>query len=226
MIKKKIFIGIGAAIIVIGVIAIVAFLLATGNVENSVANVDLCGTWKVLNHAGTPVDNEYLVFDDTTVNDYRDGNTTPYIQSAYTVKGSELNLTDASKKFSIRTVSVNNLILTETDTTYEWKIIRCDGDGISLPELDQKIIEGTWKVTMQAGNVIENEEMIFENGTITDYRDNKSDAYLESPYSWSSERKLYVEKLGLVCTVFPVSEDLIIMVEDGTGYVWELERKS
>lgn len=72
-------------------------LLATGNVEDSVANIDLCGTWKVLNHAGTPVDNEYLVFDDTTVNDYRDGNTTPYIQSAYTVKGSELNLTDASK---------------------------------------------------------------------------------------------------------------------------------
>lgn len=224
--KKKIFVGIGAVIIAISVIAIVTFLFTTRDMKNFVANVNLCGTWKVLNHAGTSVDNEYLVFDDTTVNDYRDENTTPYIKSVYTVKSGELNLTDVSKKFTIRTVSVNNLVLTETDTAYEWEIVRCDGNGINLPNLDQKIIEGTWKVTMQAGNVIEDEKMVFDNGTISDYRDGKSDAYLESPYSWNSERKLCVEKLGLVCTVFPISEDLIILVEDGTGYVWEIVREA
>jgi len=91
--KKKVIIGVVAAVVAIAIAVMLVFVFSGKNAENA---FDLSGVWKVAANVNDGVvaipQNEYMVFSHEEASDYRDGNTEPYVTSSYRSAGDVLEL--------------------------------------------------------------------------------------------------------------------------------------
>lgn len=212
--KKKVFFGIGGVIVIIGIVLIAVFLFMSDS-----SAIDLTGDWKVLEHAGNVVDDEYLTFESNKVYAYKNNDSDPFIASEYKFNNTNMSLEDIGKNFTVEILSNNCLVLTESDTI-RWVIIRDLKEFVAVvPEL----LIDKWNVSVHAGQKNVNEKMVFSNDLLSDYRDNANEPYLESSYKLNNNQ-LTINDISLDLTVYPVSNDVLILIEKSTGYIWEIVR--
>lgn len=89
--KKKVLIGEGIGIVVLGAILIMIFLFSTKDMENStnknesLTADDLKGTWIVTRYADVPIEDEYWEIKETTIDDFRGGISEAYMSSTYEI---------------------------------------------------------------------------------------------------------------------------------------------
>lgn len=60
----------------LAIVAASIFLIFTKDVEPAATDFELDGTWKLFNYGVPMTDEQYLVFNDGTVNGYKNGNDT------------------------------------------------------------------------------------------------------------------------------------------------------
>lgn len=92
--------------------------------ETPVDKTKLQGKWNVIYKAGGAV-SEVLEFSEDTLNDYRNGATTPDATSAYSWKeGAIVYAEKWNKEFEYHYVSESTIVFIETDTGYVWELER------------------------------------------------------------------------------------------------------
>lgn len=87
----------------------------------------LVGTWDVVIHGKGFSENEQMVFDGTSLKDYRDDSPTPYLNSAYTIKDKEkgvLVVDSIGLELNLCYLDSNLAILVETQTGYAYELTR------------------------------------------------------------------------------------------------------
>ncbi len=216
--KKEIFIVIGSFLIVAIIAILLLFLHYTSNIDSS-TNVDLSGTWRIISRAGTYVENEVVEFQNNEFRDYKNGETTPNLTSAYNLKNDRLELKDISKVYYIAKKTENYLIFIDDSDKSEWKVIRNSGENVSKDWL-----LGDWNVIMHGDSLIANEKVTYDKDTIKIYKDDSSEPSVTSQYSWKNDNVIYADVLSMNVYLYYVNEKTLIMRQEQDGYVWELTK--
>lgn len=231
--KKKTLITLTSIFVVVVLAALLAFAFAGDTSDAPESTLDLTGTWKVTGQiaegVATHTENEFYTFTEDTASNYRDGSTTPFATSKYTLTpGSyphyDLKLPDLGRTMVVKPCSENLICLysNASSCVYMYRYPNADFSPI---ELDTGILEGRWDVAYRnTGDTIFEEQMVFENGELRDYRNGSEEPTLIAPYTISEEGYLCVDSAGMKTRFCPTSEDLVFLVELDTGYVWELRR--
>ena len=230
--KKKTLIALTAVLVIAALIALVVFVFI-GDFGQSESTLDLTGTWKVTGQIAegvvTHIDNEFYVFTDDTASNYRDGNTTPFATSSYTLKPGnypdyDLFLTEIGREMVVSPCS-ENLIRLYTNASLYTYLYRYPNADFAPVELDATILEGRWDVAYRyIGDTVLDEQLVFDNGVLRDYRNGSEEPVLTAPFTINADGHLCVESVGMETVVQPCSEDLVFLIEVDTGYVWELRR--
>jgi len=223
--KNKIFIAIGSLIIVLAVGAAVIFLISTKNLEPASTNFEFDGTWKLYNVNAVMTDEQYLVFDKGIVNGYKNKNGTPNITSKFEYSMGMLKLTDADMEYKADRITDNYLALYDSNRT-EFALVRSMGNGIDDQNFEWDLLAGSWDVVLHGKNFVENEQMVFDETTVKDYRDGNATPYLNSTYTIKEKGMLVIDSMGLELNLCYLDSTLTILVETNTGYVYELTRNN
>ena len=221
--KNKIWVIIGAVIIVLAVVAASIFLISTKDVKPAATNFELEGTWKLFNYNTAMTDEQYLVFSDGIVNGYKNGNSTPSITSKFEYSTGVLKLTDLGVEYKVDEVTGNYLALYDANVT-EYALVRSTGDGIAYQNFDWNLLIGTWDVVLHGKDFVGSEQMVFDEASVNVYRDGNTDPYLASAYTIQNSNMLEVNGIGLTLNLCYLDSDLALLVETHTGYAYELVR--
>lgn len=230
--KEKLLFITGGIIIAIALTAMLMFVFSgDDNGELEAVNIKLDGAWKVVAYiqAGTTniPEQEFFVFSGDTANAYRNDKANPYATSAYTFTATtypnwELNLSDISRKYTVSVITDNYIRLYESSSVY-LELIRYANEDLSDLYFTEDIVVGKWDVVYRnTSEVISDEKLYFHDGTLDDYRNGSTEPVASVPYYWDENNNICVDALGAKMQCYPLSEDVIIFVEAGTGYVWEL----
>lgn len=219
--KKKGLIILGGILIVTVMAAVCWFVLLSGKDEKMITTVELNGTWYVYQYAENKVDNEFMIFDNGVVSDYRDGNEKAYISSKYNYENGTLEMDEVEKKFSVHAISDNNIILVEPDTR-EWKMIRVAEAGQDIAAISISDLVGEYEVVMVAGEQRTGEVMVFNETKLTDMRDGEE--YLTCNYELVGEHLLNAKDMSKEYYVYK-NGSVLMLIDKTDGYVWELKEK-
>lgn len=230
--KKNLLFVVGGVFVAIALIAMLLFVFSgDDNVELEAITIKLDGAWKVVAYiqAGTTniPEQEYFVFAGETANAYQNNKSTPYATSAYTFTAAtypnwELNLPDISRKYTVSVITDNYIRLYESSSVY-MELIRFANEDLSDLDFTEDIVVGKWDVTYRnTSEVIVDEKLNFNDGTLDDYRNGSTEPVASVPYYWDENGHICVDALGAKMQCYPLSKDVIIFVEADTGYVWEL----
>lgn len=217
--KKGILIGIGSVVIVIIIAVLILFLCQTSSTEKNV-NIDLGGSWRVISKVDEYVEDEVIEFQDGEFKDYRDGSTSPSLESSYKLTNDRLELNDLSKVFYIAEKTDNYLIFIDDSDKTEWKVIRNSEVNISVDW-----IIGDWSVIMHGDSLTANEKVTYDSNTIKIFKDGSSEPSVSSSYSWKNDNTIYVDVLGMDVYLYFVNDNTLIMRQEQDGYVWELTKE-
>lgn len=217
---KRTLVIIGMIFILVVAAGIAVFSLNVTS-DNPGQEIDLRGTWFVYQFAEHKIRNEYMVFDDDSVSDYRDGKSLPFMTSTYTYEDNRLILPDVPKEFTVRIISENNIILIEPDTR-EWKMIRVTLNDQIVEPVTPANLAGEYDVLMLAGEKRSNEIMTFSETQLVDYRDGEE--YLSCSYEMKSDHILYAIDLQTEYHIYK-SGNYVLLVDIAEGYVWELHKR-
>jgi len=224
-----------AVVVIAAIIGMVVFVLSGEDPEQPQDTLKLDGTWKVAANvqAGqvTLLEDQFIVIADGTASMYKDGSAEPYAKSAFTLTPStkypdqDMNLTEIGRKYTVSPVTDNYIRLYENASVY-MELIRHPNEDRSPVTAEESQIQGKWNVVYRNnGQTVINEQLDFNNGTLKDYRDGGAEPVATVEYTWSdgviSVPALHVE---MVCC--PLNENVILLVEIGTGFVWEIEKIS
>lgn len=226
--KKKIIYGICGIISVIGIVVMLIFVLK-GRDDATVQTINMEGTWKVVvyvkDSSFTLVNNEFMIFNADSVSDYRDDFSIPFATSKYEIdEALEMKLPDISRNYTVKKYTSNYVRLYENKNTYI-ELIRYPKSDLSEVVFNHSDIIGKWNVTYRnADQIIANEYLIFEEDTMSDYRNGDVEPTVSSKYKWKDNNHLVIDKLGKSVIANMVSDKTIIFVEEDTGYIWELQK--
>lgn len=228
--KKKAPVIVCSVVVIVAIIAMVVFVFSGSN-DMPVESVNMEGTWKVAvyvnNGAVSIIDNEYMVFDEDSVSDYRDSTTEPYATSSYTIDESQqLALPDISRNYSIEKYTENYVRLYEDQDVY-MELIRYGNADMSPLEVDTAAFEGKWNITYRnTDNVYVGAYIVFENGTVAQYSAESNDPVATFDFTWQDGNHLIVDGWGKELVLYPISDDTVIMVElvTDSGFIWEFQR--
>lgn len=229
--KKLLFVAVGIFVAV----ALAAMLLFVFSGDDhgqpEAAGTKLDGAWKIVAHIhnGTTSipDQEYFVFTGETAKVYRDNRSDPYAASTYTFTAAtypdwELNLPDISRKYSVSVITDHYIRLYESSSVY-LELIRYANENLSDLVFSEDVVMGEWNVAYRnTSEVIADEKLHFHDGILDDYRNGSTEPVASVPYYWDENGNICVDTLGVRMQCYPLSEEVIILVEAGTGYVWEL----
>lgn len=223
--KKKLMIGVATVIVVAAIIGIAVFALSGGNDSEAVS---LIGVWKVVstvsNGKAAIPQNEYMVFDEKTARDFRDGDTTPYASSTYSITGTELKFPDISRTYHLAVHTDACISLYTSENTY-LTIVKAQNEEILEAPFDSSEITGKWLVIYRpTEQPIQNEYLVFSGQTMADYRNNAEQPAVEAEYVWDGNT-IRVPSLGIEMTGARVAEDAIVLVDGQEGYVWLLSKE-
>lgn len=219
--KKKGLIIAGGIFIIAVMVAVIYFIITGGSGSNQTSTVKLDGTWCVYQYAENKIDNEFMVFNNGSISDYRDGNEDPYITSSYTYENGKLIMPEISKEFTVRVVSDNNIILVEPDTR-EWKMIKVSNGDRDNKALTAADLVGEYDVIMVAGEKRTNEVMTFTDSNLTDTRDGAK--YISCNYEIVSGHLLKAADISKEFYIYR-NGSVLMLIEKDEGYVWELIAK-
>ena len=230
--KRNLLFMAGGVFIVVALAAMLLFVFSGDKTaEPEAAAVKLDGAWKVAAYiqAGTThqPEREYFVFSGETAGAYRNGESQPYAESAYTFSAAaypnwELNLPDISRKYTVSVVTDNYIRLYENNSTY-MELIRYANDDLRDLTFTEDVVLGKWDVVYRnTSEVIADEKLSFREGVLDDYRNGSAEPVASAPYYWDEAGHICVDAMGARMQCYPLSEEVLLLVEAGTGYVWEL----
>lgn len=215
--KKGLLIG-GGILIVLVLVAIIGFIVFTGNKDKTSETLQLNGTWCVYQYCENMLENEYMVFEDGNVSYYKGDSSEAFFTSSYVYENGVLLLEDNSMEYSVRIISDNNIYLVEPDTR-EYKLVRVSSSGQDVVSVTEENIIGEYDVISVAGEQRVNETMTFTESNLTDYRDGSE--YLTSNYELVSDHILTASDIGKEFYVYR-NGDYLILIDRADSYVWEL----
>lgn len=230
--KKNLLFIVGGIFIAVALTAMLLFVFSGDDTgEPEVATFKLDGTWKVVAYiqAGTTnlPEREYFVFFGENAKAYRNGESQPYANSTYTFTAAsypnwELNLSDISRKYTVSVITDNYIRFYESSSVY-MELIRYANNDLSDLDFTEDVVVGKWDVVYRnTSEVITDEKLAFKDGILDDYRNGSSEPIASVPYYWDENGYICVDALGAKMLCYPLSEEVIVFVEAGTGYVWEL----
>lgn len=222
--KKKVIIGVVAAVVAIAIAVMLVFVFSGKNAENA---FDLSGVWKVAANVNDGVvaipQNEYMVFSHEEASDYRDGNTEPYVTSSYRSAGDVLELPDISRTYNIAQQTEGYISLYTNDTTF-MTLVKAENEAILNDSLDSQSIAGKWNVTYRpTDKPIVNEYLVFNDGMLEDYRDNADEPIIEAEYEWN-ENIIKAPALGIEMMGAQIATNKVVLIDINEGYVWLLTK--
>lgn len=222
--KKRVLWITGGCLVVVAAIVLIIFAFG-GKEEPAPVTLQLDGTWKVAvynNGSATIVDNEYMVFDSETAKDYRDNEV--YVSSKYTIEGSELQLNDVSKKYTIEKKTDNYIRLYEDKSTY-MELIRYQNSDMSPIPVTESLLDGKWNIIYRnTDKPYAGSYLTFENGTVGQYQSGSDNPAATSSYK-ITDNHLEVDGWGKEMAIYPLNDNTVIFVElsTDTGFIWELK---
>ena len=221
--NKKLFYGVGIAIIILAIIGIISFLVISSPVgEIKEPPINIVGTWKLYNQAENHIPDEYMEFlEDGTFNDYRRNLEKPVLTSKYELTDKTLYIPSFERSFYIHVLSENNFALIEDNQEVQWKIVRIDGLENKIQKND---ILGTWTVTNKAGQTDISEIIEFTETEFKDFRNGEKEPYIQKGYTWENDITIVPDELPSKFEIYKQSPDTIVLVELPQGYVWELKK--
>lgn len=180
-------------------------------------SLNLNGTWLITQYGEQIDGNRILYFDDNKIKvGYLNESNFEYY--SYNFDNSLLTISDLNKKYTINKISNNILFLTE-DNTIETKITKIsDSDIITKVEIINLV--GKYKLNLVSGDIKNNEFLVFSENNLMDYRDNE--LYIDTPYSLNNNI-LIANEISKQFSVY-INNDFLILVENDTGYIWELSK--
>lgn len=222
--KKKVYIGAAIVIVAIAMIALMVFVFSGKPAETS---LELSGVWKVTKNVNEDSisipQNEYMIFHNGEASDYRDGDPTPFAKSSYKISGDTLELPDISRTYHISQQTEQYISLYTADNTYI-SLVKADSEETLNSSFDPTSVTGKWNVVYRpTADPIVNEYLIFENGTLADYRDNSETPSIEAAYEWN-DNVIKAPDLGVEMLGSKVAADRIILVDINEGYIWLLTK--
>lgn len=221
---KRVFIGAAIAVVAVAIIALVVFVFS-GKSEK--VSLELNGIWKVAKNVtdgsiSIPQD-EYMVFRDGEASDYRDGNPEPFVKSSYKISGDVLELPDLSRTYHIAKQTEQYISLYTADDTYI-ALVQADSEETLKGSFDPASVTGKWNVAYRpTAEPIANEYLVFENGILSDYRNNSQTPAIEAAYEWN-DNIITAPDLGVEMLGSRVASDRIILVDINEGYIWLLTK--
>lgn len=226
--KKKLPFIISGVVIAVVITAMVMFALS-GRDNVSVDPLNVEGTWKVAVSVSTGsmsiVDDEYMIFNNDTASDYRDGEV--FVQSNFSLDDSlQMALPDIGRKYSVTRYTDNYIRLYEGQDTY-LDLIRYGDPGMGPLDFDTASFDGAWDITFRmTDRVYAGDYMVFENGTASQYSGGAPDPTATSSYSWQDGNHLLVDVWSKEMVAYPLSDSVFMLVElaTDTGCIWELQR--
>lgn len=218
---KKLLIAIGGLVIIVATALSVVLIIKSRKPDNPKEDdFSIQGSWFVYQYADNYVDNEFMVFGNEKVSDYRSG--TKIIESNYTYEDNVLVINDLSKNFAV-TIRNNNAIVLTEPTSIEWKLLRVSDDTESITTVTTENIVGDYNVLRVAFEERTNETMSFTSNLLTDTRNGQQ--YFSSSYSIETEKHiLHANSLSKDYLVFK-NKNLLFLIDCSERYVWELEKK-
>lgn len=222
--KKKVIIGVVAAVVVIAIAALLVFVFSVKNGENA---FNLSGIWKVVTNVNDGVvsipQNEYMVFNEGEASDYRDGSTESYVTSSYKITGEVLELPDISRTYHIAQQAEEYISLYTNDNTF-MTLVKAENESILNDSFDSQSISGKWNVTYRpTDKPIVNEYLVFDDGMLTDFRDNAEEPTIEAEYEWN-DNIIKAPALGIEMMGARVATNKIVLIDINEGYVWLLTK--
>ncbi len=227
--KKKGILIISGIIIVLAIAAMLIFVFSgNGDSENS-AKVNLEGTWKVVAYSNlgnlTVIENEFMVFENGSTSDYRDGNVVPFVSSKYEQKDNEVTFTDLSKTYIIDKKTDNYICLYEAKDVYRC-LIRYKNDDMSPIGIDDNYIIGKWDIVFGSSSQPYQDCLVFDsNGTVSRYKDGSEKAIATAEYSMENGQ-LVVTSWNKSMIVYPITDSSMILfeIENGAEHIWDLKK--
>lgn len=222
--KKKVVIGVAAAVVVIVIAALLVFVFSGKHAGYA---PDLSGVWKVATNVTDGVvsipENEYMVFSEGEASDYRDGITEPYVTSSYKIAGDVLELPDISRTYHIAQQTEEYISLYMNDNTF-MTLIKAENETILNDSFASQSVTGKWNITYRpTDKPIVNEYLIFNDGVLSDYRDNAEEPTIEAEYEWN-DNIIKAPALGIEMIGARVATNKIILIDINEGYVWLLTK--
>lgn len=222
--KKKVSIGVAATVVIVAIAVLVIFVFSGKNEDKA---FDFSGVWKVAVNvsAGTASipQNEYMVFSEGNVSDYRNGITDPYVTSSYTIAGDVIKLSDISRTYHIVQHTPEYISFYANDSTF-MTLIKAENENILNDEFDFQSVSEKWNVTYRPTDTpIVNEYLIFNNGVLSDYRNNSEQPAIEAEYEWN-DNIIKAPALGIEMMGARVATNKIILIDISEGYVWLLTK--
>lgn len=220
--KSKIVIGVVAAVVVIAIAGLLIFVLSGNNNEKT---LDVDGVWKVATNVSEGVlsipNNEYMVFGEDKVSDYRDGSTEPFVTSSYKVSGEVLELADISRTYHIAQTTEGLISLYTNDKTYI-TLVKAENEAVLNERFDPNSVSGRWNVVYRpTDKPIVNEYLIFNNGVLSNYRNNAETPTIEAEYEWV-DNIVKAPALGIEMMGSRISSTQIVLIDIREGYIWLL----
>lgn len=220
--KKKVVIGVGAAIVFIAIAAMLVFVFS-GKDEKS--PLDVSGTWKVVTNVSGGVvsipESEYMVFSEGEAADYRDGDTEPYAKSKYSISGNVLKLQDMSRTYNIEHHTDEYISLYTNDNTFI-TLIKVEKQVPFDESFNAKLISGKWNVAYRpTDKPIFNEYLLFGEDLLSDYRDDVKQPAVEAKYEWEGNI-IKAPELGIEMMAAKIEDGRIVLIDMDAGYVWLL----
>jgi hypothetical protein len=228
--KKNVIYIVCGVLIAVALAALLIFVFS-GDKTPEQPTVDLKGTWKVVaymqNGTATIIDNEFMVFDDTSVKDYRDQKDTAFATSTYTLDETlMLNLPDIGRQYKVKKMTENYVCFYENENVC-LELIRATAVDMNPAKPELSGIEGRWEIVYRnTSNPFAGEVLAFENGQLSHYKAGSNTPAATSNYEWAEDGTLNIVLWGKQMRIYPMADGNVIMVELAvdTGFVWELKK--
>ena len=228
--KRKGFFIVGGIVIAIAITFMLVFVFSGNDKKTDNTSIQMDGTWKVVTYVNNGevsiVENEFMVFDNETANDYRDGNDIPYASSKYVLENNELILQDISRKYIVDQKTANYICLYEKKDVY-MALIRYRNADMTDVEIEQDFLIGKWNIAYRnSSQPYAGDYLLFEeNGNISQYKAGSEQAVATSQYI-QEKGHLVVDDFNKDMIIYPVSNDTVILLELSAdkGFIWELKK--
>lgn len=224
--KKKIMIGVATVTVVVVIAALIVFVIMGQNKETA-NKIELEGIWKVATNVvegtvGVP-ENEYMVFDDEEAFDYRDGNSEPYAKSSYKMSGDVLEFLDISRTYHVSEQTEQCVSLYSDKNTF-MTLVKADNETVLCEDFSSELVTGKWDITYRpTDEPIENEYIVFDAGSLANYRNSSEEPVIEATYEWDGD-VIKSSALGIEMKAANVGTDRIVLIDISKGYVWLLTK--
>lgn len=230
---KKIGWILGGVVIVVAIAALLIFALSGQAPAQEPVELNITGAWKVVSYIAngsvTLFDDQYMVFTETTASVFRTDLVHPAATGSYTLTDGAyprktLSVPDLGKIYTVEIVTDNIIRLCESPTAY-MDLVRYPNVDLTPTSLTGELLEGRWNVNHRdTTEIITNEYFVFENGSMSNYRNSNPEPVVQAQMQWLSANRLSVPNLRSEYIFLPYSQTMVFLVEVSTGVVWELEK--